>query len=745
MIRAITYRIVFVFVSVLVLAGCTGMKNISSENPLYIGHDVRFTESDIRRKKFAPAMSDVLKPKPNNTFLWMRPALARNNMLSDKARKKKFWKNKITDPVLLSNTSPFQVAAAIQNRMFHQGYFHNSVAVDTLHFGKRKVKLQYTITLRKPYRFESIVFPRPSGNLTQMITSAQRESLLKKGDIYTLDAVKNERTRIDRHLKENGYIYFNPEFITIKADTVTGDHQITAEVTIKPETPPESRKPYTIRKVFIHDDHVLDYKPTDTLSFGNYNLISQHKSLRFDALQQGIFLKPGERYASSNYMHTIRYMNALPIVRNTSIKFSQYGQTDSLDVVLFLTQRKRYAYSAEFNAIFRSTNYFGPGVIFSYTDRNRNRGAEMLKVNLRGRFEVQIVDGNVNPAYEMGLEINYRLPRFYPAFLLNTGKKSLPTTNISAGYNLFNRLDLYRLNSLFANFGYQWRRTDRVSHSFNPFEVIFTQIPESSKSDEFREYLAENPGVQRSFDEQFIVGTAYEFTYQPVITSRNEFFFRGGIDMAGNLLNGLYSASNATKDSTGRYTLFGVPFSQYIRTRVDLQYSFNFNRRSKLVTRVSAGIGIPIGNSDVLPYIKQFYVGGTNSLRSFIARSVGPGSEVPPTGYNDLTGDIRLEGNLEYRFNIAGSLKGALFMDAGNIWLYEDDPSRPNGTFRFNTFLDEMAISSGWGLRWDFDFLVARLDFAYTLRTPYLPEGERWTTDFDFWNPAINIAIGYPF
>ena len=150
-------------------------------------------------------------------------------------------------------------------------------------------------------------------------------------------------------------------------------------------------------------------------------------------------------------------------------------------------------------------------------------------------------------------------------------------------------------------------------------------------------------------------------------------------------------------------------------------------------------------NSDVLPYVKQFYVGGTNSLRSFIARSVGPGSEMPPEGYNDLTGDIRLEGNLEYRFDVAGDLKGALFIDAGNIWLFKEDTSRPNGTFRFNTFLDEIAISSGWGLRWDFDFIVARLDFAYTLRTPYLPEGEKWATNFEFWNPAINIAIGYPF
>ncbi len=742
MMRSSTYRLILVIA--LMLTGCTGMKNISSDDPLYTGHELHFTEQDAPKKKLTPIINGVLKSKPNNTLLWMRPALARNNMLSDAKKKKKFWKNKIAEPVLLSQTSPTQVASAIQNRMLHNGYFHNTVTYDTLLSGHRKAKYKYTINLHQPYRFESIGFPKPANDLTSKISSTQQESILKKGDIYTLDAVKKERTRIDQDLKEKGYIYFNPEFITVKADTVTGDHQVRAEVTVKPETPPESKKPYTIRKVFIHDDHALDNTSTDTLQFGNYYLISQHKALRFDALQQGIFLKPGELYANSNYMHTIRYMNALPIIRNANIKFSPYEKTDSLDATLYLSQRKRYAYSAEFNAIFRSTNYFGPGVVFSYTDRNQNKGAEMLKVNLRGRFEMQIVDGEVNPAYEMGLEINYQLPRFYPAFLLRSGKKSLPKTNISAGYNLFNRLDLYRLNSLFTNFGYRWSKTDRVSHSFNPAEIIFTQIPEDSKSDEFNEYLEENPGVQRSFDEQFIVGSSYEFTYQPTTGSRNEFFFRGGVDLAGNLLNALYSATNATKDSLGNYNLLGVPFSQYVRTRIDLRYTFNFNR-SKLVTRFSTGIGFPLRNSDILPYIKQFYVGGTNSLRSFVARSVGPGSELPPDGYNDLTGDIRLEGNLEYRFTMAGKLKGALFMDAGNIWLYNEDPSRPNGNFKFDTFVDEIAISSGWGLRWDFDFLVARLDFAYTVRTPYLPAGERWTTDFNFWKPALNIAIGYPF
>jgi len=736
-----------VFIPALALVACTGMKNISAEDPLYVGYEIAYTEPDGKKKKLAPYINDVIKPQTNETFLWMRPALARYNMLSQKGRKKKFWKNKVTAPVLLSQTDPRQVSVAIQNRVFHNGYFQNTVAFDTLRVGAKKTKYRYTITLRRPYHYDSIVFPKPQvqDNLMQKIATLESETLLKKGDIYTLENVKKERVRIDRGLKENGFIFFNPDFISVRADSVSGDHQIKAEVTVKPETPPESRKAYSIRNIYIHDDHSLENVSPDTLTFEKYYLISQYHGLDLEVLQRGTFLKPGERYAYSNYMHTIRYMNELPIIRNANMKFSPVGATDELDVTLYLSQRKRYAYTAEFNTIFRSTNYFGPGVVFSYTDRNLKKGAQMLKVNLRGRFEVQISDGAVNPAYEVGLEMNYTLPGFYPSFLFNVAKKSLPKTNISIGYNLFNRLDLYRLNSVFANFGYRWSKRDRFTHSLNPIEFIFTRIPENSKSEEFNIYLEENPGVKRSFDEQFIVGSAYEFTYQPPVTSRHEFYFRGGLDFAGNLLNGLYSVANAERDSLGRYTLGGVPFSQYVRMRVDLRYGIDLNERSTLVSRFSAGLGIPLHNSTILPYIKQFYVGGTNSLRSFIARSVGPGTEVPPEGYNDLTGDIRLEANLEYRFDISGSLKGALFLDAGNIWLYNEDPARPNGEFHSNTFLKEIAISSGWGVRWDFDFIVARIDFAYTLRTPYLPEAERWTTDIKFWKPVINIAIGYPF
>lgn len=743
MIRSTLYLLVVG--GILALAGCTGMRYISSADPLFTGNEIEFEKKSKVNRELTLVIRSVLKPAPNNKTLWMRPALARYNMLSDSAKTRKFWKNKIAPPVLLSQTNPVQVSAAIHNRLFHAGYFNNTIDTDTIFSGHRKVKYQYTITLREPYRIADVNFPKPQNELTQKINDLQGESLLKRDDTYSLETVKNERIRIDRELKEQGYIYFSPDFILVKADSISGHLQLNTEITVKPETPPESRKAYTIRNVFIHDDIGLDSNLVDTIQLDSSYLISQTNTLRFDALRQGIFLKPGDLYARSNALHTIRYLDELAIFRNTNLKFLPDAETDQVDVMLYMSQRKRFAYTADFNTIFRSTNYFGPGVIFSYTDRNTRRGAELLKINLRGSFEMQIIEGDFNPAYQLGIDINYLMPGFFPRFLFKGTPKNLPQTNIAVGYNLFNRLDLYRLNSIYGNFGYRWSKTDRMQHSLNILEATFTKLPEASKSQEFKDYLEENPGVQRSFDEQFILGAGYEYTYNPAGRRRNDFYFRGGIDVAGNVLHGLYAAANAMKDTLGRYTFLGVPFSQYIRTRADLRYSFVFNQKSSLVTRFSAGVGIPTGNSEVLPYIKQFYVGGTNSLRSFVARSLGPGSEVPPEGYNDLTGDIRLEGNLEYRFQISGSLKGALFVDAGNVWLFNEDPSRPDANFTFDSFLDEIAISSGWGLRWDFNFIVLRVDLAYTLRTPYLTEGERWVGGFNFWRPAINIAIGYPF
>jgi outer membrane protein assembly factor BamA len=729
----------------IMLLGCTGLKHVSSNDPLFVDHELKYIAEYPVEKKSLPDLNNVLLPKPNEKFLWMRPALARNNMLSDSAKTKKFWKNKVSEPVIVSLVKPNQIVRAISNRMFHSGYFHNSVDFDTIRIGNKRAKLQYNITLKEPYRIGTINFPDPHDSLNVTIVETRENSLLVPGDIYSLNTIKDERMRINRYLEENGFIYFNPEFIIFKADSITEKNKINIQILVKPDTPPESRRPYSIGKIFIHDDHGLENYEPDTLNFNPYYLITQKNRIKFSALERGLFLEPGKLYSRSDHIQTIRYLSNLPIIRYASIKFSESNEPDKLNTLMYLNQRKRNAYSAEVNAIFRSTNYFGPGILFSYTDRNAGGGAEQLKLNLKGRLEVQIADGGVNPAYELGVELNYIVPKLYPPFLDKQQKPGLPRTQITAGYNLFNRLDLYRLNSLYTDVGYKWSKNDVINHTFNPLEIVFVLIPEESQSDEFKDYLEENPGVKRSFEEQFIIGIGYGFTYDPRPKDRSEFYFRGKLDLSGNILNAFYSATDAETDSVGRYTLFGVPFSQYARISTDLRYSYKLSKNSSLAIRFFTGLGIPYGNSDIVPYIKQFYVGGTNSLRSFIARSVGPGAELPPEGFNDLTGDIRLEWNLEYRFTISGNFKGALFTDMGNVWLYNEDPTRPDGNFQFDTFLNETAVSSGFGMRWDFEFVVARLDFAYTLRTPYLPEGERWADRIDIWNPTLNIAIGYPF
>ena len=735
----------FIVLATLVFSGCTGLQNISKEDPLFVGHDYRLIDGTAKAQRAVNQADVKVQPKPNTRFLWMRPALARYNMLSDSAKNKKFWKRKVSPPVLFSQVRPDEITRVLKNRIYHSGYFHNQVTYDTIRNGSRKAKYRYSILLNQGYRLGQIQFPTGTSQLAVKIKESSENTLLRTGQIYSLETIMEERERIDRYLKENGYLYFNPEFIYLEADSVSEENTVNLSLKIKPNIPPESRISYSIDNVYSLDDYTLDEYNPDTTNLDPYYFLSTKNDLQPKAIRRGIYLTPGVTYSQSEHSRTLHYLNRLPIIQSASLRFLPGAEKDQLNTMIYLTKRKQFAYTAEFNTIFRSTNYFGPGAIFSFINRNVGGRAEQLRINLRGRFEMQIADGDVNPAYELGLELNYQIPTLKPRLGILKDRSRNPQTVISTGFNLFNRLDLYRLNSTFFDFGYRWSKNDIVSHRLDPLSIIFTQIPESSKSDEFKDYLEENPGVRRSFEEQFVLGMGYELTYDPRPSGRSDFYFRGGVDLAGNLLYGGFGLFNAEKDSAGQYRLFGVPFSQYLRTRLDFRYSFSLSPRNHLVTRFISGIGFPFGNSEVLPYIKQFYIGGTNSLRSFIARSVGPGSEVPPEGFRDLTGDILLEWNLEYRFTVAGNFKSALFVDIGNVWLFNDDPDRPNGVFRFDTFLDELAVSSGVGFRWDFEFVVARLDLAYTLRTPYLAEGERWNKDFNIWKPTFNIAIGYPF
>ena len=258
-----------------------------------------------------------------------------------------------------------------------------------------------------------------------------------------------------------------------------------------------------------------------------------------------------------------------------------------------------------------------------------------------------------------------------------------------------------------------------------------------------------------------ILGGSYSFIFnnQSIKNSRDFWFLRWNTEASGNFLSAIYKLSGANKikpdegDTTKVYYLLGQPFAQYVKSDIDLRYNYRFNDVSSIVYRGFFGIGIPYGNSKAVPFEKQYFGGGANGIRAWQVRTLGPGSYNPNPGdttkvFLNETADIKLEANAEYRFKLFWILEGALFVDAGNIWSYNYDPARPGAQFTFKNFYKEIAVGTGTGFRFDFKFVIARVDIGMKLRDPLLPEGARWIflngpyrrKDF-----AIVLGIGYPF
>ena len=398
----------------------------------------------------------------------------------------------------------------------------------------------------------------------------------------------------------------------------------------------------------------------------------------------------------------------------------------------------------------------GDGVVLSNPDRTfafeEFSGAEILSVDLNGRFETQVAGAQKGTnAYEIGVKIGLSIPRIVPFRCLRSMRNTAPRTLADIGYGLFRRVGLYGLESFNTSFGYVWRPNSRVWHDARPLDVSYNSLYYSS--DAFNAFLDTNQVVKRSFEEQFIVGLGYTLTVSTRPRDRTGGYLLAsiGFDESGNLLSAVQRI-NGPRPMEGDQ-LFGSRYSQYLRFRPELRYYGRTLRAGgRLVARAVAGSALPYGNSDVVPYVKQFFVGGTNSLRAFRARSVGPGTYVPEGNSGvliDQTGDVRLEANLEYRFPISGYFKGAVFADAGNIWLVNDDPQRPGGKFEWSKVLPELAAGAGVGLRFDPEVIVVRLDLATPLRRPLPAPEDRWVVKdlrpriFD--NVVFNIAIGYPF
>lgn len=751
-------------------SACSNIKYLPEGEDLYVKGEVKLKADTSFPKRYVEpletSLEELLSPQPNSSILGLRPKLWIYNIAgeTDKEKGLKHWmREKVGEaPVLLSQVNRPYNEELIVNRLQNFGFFNAEATSDTS-IKNRKATVTYFAIPHSNYKISKVSFSVDSSDaIGKAIIDTRDKSLLREGSPYNLDVIVKERERIDNELKNQGYYYFNPDYLLIQADSTVGEHQVELKLKIKDEAPAQAMYPYSINNIYIFPDYSLRQggyqlsSPDSSSFYKGYYIIDPDRTFRNFALAKTMFFKPGDIYNRRAHNMTISQLVGLGTFKFVKNNFVPTRDPDDhkLDVYYYLTPQQKKGMRLELIGKTASV-YNGAQANLSWRHRNAFKGGELLRLSVFGGYEVQ-TGGNVNlksSFIRYGAEANLTFPRLIVPFKWEATRQFVPHTNIMAGYEFMNRTHAYHLNSMKASFGYAWKESVRKEHTLDVISVGY--VKPSRITDEYRVEMEKNPNLLHAIERQFTFGPNYSFTYTNTMDQRsNTQYFKGSVDFSGNIA-GWINGSDYRKGEV--YEIFNAVFSQYVKTELDFRNYFKFGSKNELAARALFGYGYSYGNTNVLPYVKQFFAGGPNSLRAFRARTLGPGSYYPERigEHNfvpDMTGDIRIELNAEYRRNLFSIVEGALFVDAGNIWLQHEDPNKPGAKFS-KDFLSEMAVATGLGLRFDLSFLVLRTDLAFPLRLPYLPKGERWVIDkIDFgdkqWrknNLVFNLAIGYPF
>ncbi len=750
----------FLFV---IATGCSVTKHVPDNDALYTGASVKIKSTPDKDKVSSTELEALTTPKPNSKLLGIPFKLGIYN-LAGKSNKglSKLLKKWGEPPVLLSQLNLDKNVAIIENTLENKGFFHVNTEGDTT-IKNKKAHATYTIVTGPQYTINEVNFPVDSGQINKAINRTAPTSLLKKGDDFNLATITNERLRIDAILKEKGYFYFAPEHLIVFVDSTIGSNMVNLFIKFKPEVPNAAKEQYTINKVYIYSNYNLSTASRDTIlgdtvSFRGYNIIAAKHNFKAKVFDRVMMFSPEDIYSRTDHNVTLARLINLGTFKFVKNRFEVLPNNYKLDAFYYLTPLPKKSLSAEVGGLTKSNNVTGTELTLKWRNRNLLGGAELL--TLSGYFGTEVQYSGQFSGYNTlryGAEANLTIPRFVvPIFRFNTKSSFVPRTAIKLGYDILSRQKLFSLNSFRGEFGYLWKDNIRTEHQLNPISINF--VKPLNVSQEYSNTIASKPLLQRAIEKQFILGSNYNFNYNQLADKpkySTGIYFNGLLDLSGNIA-GLVTGAKVKNNDTAK--IFGVPFSQFVKSEADFRYYKNIGAKKILANRLIVGIGYPYGNSSILPYTKQFFIGGNNSLRAFRSRSVGPGTYNGGQRTNnsqifaDMTGDIKIEINSELRIPLNDIFSTAAFVDAGNIWLYNNHPNQPGGKFS-KDFLKEMAVGAGVGFRIDVTILLLRLDVAMPLRKPYLPEGQRWVTNqIDFgssdWrsqNLVFNLAIGYPF
>lgn len=758
-------RATFFILLVYIFSSCSGLSYLKKGDMLYTGAKIKLESTEkVDKREIKTIAKEVLRPEPNKSLFGMRPQMILYMMPGESPKTKfgKWIKKRGEAPVLMRQVKPQATAAVIDAKLFNIGIF-NSVTSYKIVEKKHTASIVYNSFVQKPYTIKQYEYEIFDDSLKSVILSGEKKSFIRPERDYKLEMLKAERIRIDALLKEKGYFYFNPDYLLFKADTTLAGRTISLKLTLKDSIPENATKVYKINDVTIDQDYSFKESADSTQHSFVYNRnvftgYEDEMNIKPRVILRSIYLKKDEVYSRNNHNITLNRLMSMGNFKFVQVNFSESDTTalGYLDVKVLMTPMPNYNFKAELDLVTKSNDYSGPRVNLSLLDRNTFRGAEFLSLSVAGSFEAQLGKNSDLYSYSFNPQAELTLPRFLVPFNIKSNSYYVPKTRFLLSYNYMKREAYFDMNTFQFIYGYKWKDNIKQEQVLDPINVSYNTI--KNQSEAFKTLLNSNPFLKRSYEEQFIVGANYSFTYneQMIPHKTLQSYFQLRAESAGNLLS-LTQVIGGKKVSSGNPSqILGSIYSQFVKLSLEGRAYYNIDSRNKLVVRVLTGMAKAYGNSSTLPYSKQFFSGGPNSIRAFSINSLGPGTHFQDTDVNSflqLGGDIKVEMNAEYRFDIYKFLKGATFIDAGNVWLQKSNPSRIGTPFLFTSFMNELAVGTGVGLRLDLSFFVLRFDLAMPLREPWRPKGQRWLTNhIDFGDKAwrsqnllLNIAIGYPF
>lgn len=783
------------------LTGCDATRHVQDGAFLLRSNNIKLkTDKGITRKgELKDNLQRLITQKTNTYALGVFPyKIWLYNLRYEKYARDtgnfQFKIKTVERPVIFDSMLMRRSANNMKSYLFNQGYFYPSVS-DTVIYKGQKAFVTYDVNTGVNFLINDVHLNVDDSTIKQIVASSMGQSDLKNGSNFAMSMLENERSRITNVLREHGYYRFAQEnivdfsldtfnksllrdaynpfetainFIALQKERKKPTLDITIFIRANENT--NAYKRYVINNINVYPDFVGREDVTDPtmmehivhgVKFRYHNYY-----IRENVILKHTYFTEGKTYSQTDYDNTINKLNQLGVFQNIRIFLSedttrQDNGTGYLNAYILLTPADKMDYGVNFEVSNGSTYTLGSALTLNFRNKNLARGANLLATSVSGGIETFYDENKGNNFFShfnlltknFGFNASIDFPKFLVPFKTSPERKNLPRTIIGVGTSLLERVNYFTLTNTSANFTYNWKQNTTNTWDVSPGFINIIRLP--SVSDSFQHRLDNNDFLKNSYRETFIEGESIAFTYSDQIDRKGKSYTyaRLSVEEAGSI-TGLINS----------ITPLRFQFSQYVKFDFDARRYIN-RLKSQLALRFYGGIGIPYDKSATLPYIKQYFVGGAYSIRGWRIRTLGPGGYHNPADdttantYIDRTGDIKLEMNAEYRFDViqlfSGSikLKGAVFADGGNIWLSRASDDYPNGEFKLSRLGNDIAISTGLGARFDLaGFFIFRIDAAFPIKKPYEPNGgwvidniqplnRSWRSD----NLVLNFAIGYPF